>query len=468
MMMQNTTRKTTTAPTMTGVAMRSRTARTTPRADISCSSAVLAILFMTITVLLFDANRDDISGFASGFVGRRFATPTAVCSDLNNNNNNNNDDNNYCRSSNLNLSILFMGSKGGGKGDRKKKKVSAASSAPSATTARSPTTAGSPPQQPAPAPARVLTSINVPIRAQIAYGKLNKQYRESSGQTSYTRKTVNGKSKRIGGGGPPVKIQRTKYRKHLNETTIQEKALERQKKGQDPNWDVILNQTKADPLVLVDGYNIIYKWPRSKRQMTKGKPSIARQNLLDDLEGLAMLRQWRIECVFDGAGRGGHQPDPFGYERYTGTTTEPFGPTGSVRTVFTGRGIEADTYIEKRCLSAKSVTGGHITSSLIVATDDQQIKLCALNAGALCMSAYVMVNELKAVKKGIQYTVEKAMAEANNEPIRHQKFWGTSPDESGSTISASSSFRTRNTKQETREILNDKKKKRGKWIALGG
>jgi len=155
-------------------------------------------------------------------------------------------------------------------------------------------------------------------------------------------------------------------------------------------------------LVLVDGYNVIYKWPRLKKHMTRGDTDRARQLLLEDLEGLASLQRWRIECVFDGAGRAA-VVGPLGSSSRSSSSDvdlglnpslAPFGKT-------TGRNTEADTYIEGRCAVAKNVTLGVTTSSLIVATDNSQIKLVASSSGALCMSSDRFVLELKAVKKGM-------------------------------------------------------------------
>jgi predicted RNA-binding protein with PIN domain len=242
-------------------------------------------------------------------------------------------------------------------------------------------------------------------------------------------------------------LRRTKYRKVLDDETIQQKALERQRKGQDPDWDVILNQTAADPLMFVDGYNIINKWPRLKKHMARGDLEKARRLLLEDLEQLASLKRWRIECVFDGGGKNQKQshlgsgaliPMGKGKNAFQGAvSTSSSSPAdavaskfvyskwNTVRVVFTGRGVEADSYIEGRCADAKNITLGKTTSSLMVATDDGMIKMAALNAGALCMSADRFVTELKAVKKSMAYRVEAAMAAVNGQVMRPESLWGS-------------------------------------------
>jgi len=301
------------------------------------------------------------------------------------------------------LTVLFMG-----KGDGKKKRKKSSSSASSAV---------SPQSQDAP---RVSTNINIPVRKQIAWANLNKQYRAQQQAGSSFRQTAN-----------KNKVVRTKYRRTWDEAEIERKAEERRRKGQDPDWSVILNRTSAAPLLIVDGYNIIHRWGRLKKHMTKGDPSHARQLLVDDLENLASLKRWRIECVFDGTRRStvgplGHGPrmSSRSSSSSTSTTSRPQVSKHGVRVVYTSVGVEADSYIESRCAVAKNVTEGAITGSLIVATDDTMIRLAGQNAGALCMSADRFVQELKAVRGAIAHRVEAAVAKANGHSIRPETLRG--------------------------------------------
>jgi YacP-like NYN domain len=57
----------------------------------------------------------------------------------------------------------------------------------------------------------------------------------------------------------------------VGEEESEEKGEEWKKRGQDhPDWDIILNRAATSLLVIVDGYNIIYKWPQLKKNMVKG------------------------------------------------------------------------------------------------------------------------------------------------------------------------------------------------------
>jgi predicted RNA-binding protein with PIN domain len=216
----------------------------------------------------------------------------------------------------------------------------------------------------------------------------------------------------------------------IDEEEIEEKREERKKRGQDPNWDVILSRTATSPLVIVDGYNIIYKWPRLKKHMVRGDLQRARTLLVDDLENLQSIKGWRIEVVFDGTGRSTTGPlgsGPGGSARVTRLDQESKKSVTKhgVRTVFTGVGVEADSYIEARCSQAKNVTRGELTGSFIVATDDAMIRLAGQSAGAYCMGAERFVDELKSIKKIISTRVEAAVAKANGQAMRPEKLRGT-------------------------------------------
>lgn len=299
------------------------------------------------------------------------------------------------------LHVLIMG-KGDGKRKRKKKTTTSYSSIPQPQQ-----------QQLQPRPQRVSTDINVPVRVQIMYGQMRKEAAKQAGQSFRQKKVV-----------------RTKFRRTWDEEELEEKALERKRRGQDPNWDVILARNATSPLVIVDGYNIIHKWARLKKHMAKGDMQQARSLLVDDLENLQSLKGWRIEVVFDGAGRSTMGPmgsGPGNVNRVTRSDQQVKKSVTKhgVRTVFTGIGVEADSYIEARCAKARNVTNGELTRSFIVATDDAMIRLAGQSAGAYCMGAERFVDELKSMKKAISHRVEAAVAKANGQAMRPEKLRGT-------------------------------------------
>ena len=100
-------------------------------------------------------------------------------------------------------SFLTMGGNKDGKKKRKRQSASSTQSQPA------------PAPSPTPAAPRVSNDINVSIRRQIQYGKLNKQLREG-GTNAFRQK----------------KVARTKYRRAWDEEEIEQKAEERRRKGQ--------------------------------------------------------------------------------------------------------------------------------------------------------------------------------------------------------------------------------------------
>jgi Predicted RNA-binding protein containing a PIN domain len=219
---------------------------------------------------------------------------------------------------------------------------------------------------------------------------------------------------------------------YIDEKEIEEAKISRAKRGQEPDWDVILNATASSPLVIVDAYNVIHKWPRLKKWMNKGMISKARDMLIHDMEELRALKGWRIEVVFDGYGRAVNGPLGDGpgskiiRERISKSDQQASKDVtvNGVRVVYSGAGTSADGYIEKRCFDAKQVTDGKLTGSLIVASNDNMIRNAASNAGALCMSAERMVDELKALRKATMYRVEVAVAKVNGRDVRPAKLLG--------------------------------------------
>lgn len=293
-----------------------------------------------------------------------------------------------------------------GKGDGKKKRKKKSST---------PTLSAPAPVTPAPPPQRVSTDINISVRRQIKWANMKKEAARNAG-TAFRQK----------------KHQRTRYRKSLDEEEIEELKEARKRRGQEPDWDVILNATAHAPLVIVDGYNIIHKWPRLKKWMNKGMMSKARETLIHDMEEMRVLKGWRIEVVFDGFGR--NINGPLGDGAGSSATRSKISKVDSsaskkvtdygVRVVYSGAGTSADGYIESRCFAAKQVTDGKMTGSLIVASDDNMIRVAAVNSGAMCMSAGHMVNELKSLRKATSFRVEAAVAKVNGHSIRPAQLHG--------------------------------------------
>lgn len=147
------------------------------------------------------------------------------------------------------VGIITMGK---GDGKKKRKKSTASSSASSDS---------SPPQ---PAPLRVTNQINVPVKRQIRYAQMNKQAAKRLSNPGFRQqKTVRTKYRRTWGMWLSERIavpilslasilSLTLYYPllPLDEEEIEVKAEERRRKGQDPDWAVILNRTASSPLMV--------------------------------------------------------------------------------------------------------------------------------------------------------------------------------------------------------------------------
>ncbi len=287
---------------------------------------------------------------------------------------------------------------GKGDGKQKRKKQSSTPEVP-------------PPVASTSSPLRVTNDINVPVKRQIQWAKMNQEYAKS--QTSFKQNNLK---------------KKTSYRKRLDEEEQQQVIDDKRRRNADVDWDVILsngNGTSAGALMLVDGYNVIYQWPRLKKQMLNCNTQRARDLLVRDLEELHCIKGWRIECVFDGFGRKTNGPvgDSPGGDRVSMSDREfkRHDPGRGVRIVYSGVGASADSYIEQRCIDAKAVTQGLLSvsgGSLIVVSNDAMIRMVATGSGALCMSSDRLVDELKAVKKVTEYRVEAALAMVNGGYIR--------------------------------------------------
>jgi len=170
-------------------------------------------------------------------------------------------------------------------------------------------------------------------------------------------------------------------------------SFRRQKKTAQDESDNEENAAQAEeeslgfsmPLLFVDGYNIIGKWPRLKKRKERGDLAGARQMLLDDLLQFAP-RRFEVVCVFDAYG----VKTASGQGELTDKIESHFG----MSVVFTKD--TADSYIEKETLrlSQEDMTG-RAPQRVWAATSDRAIQISASVHGATVVSASWLVRELK-------------------------------------------------------------------------
>lgn len=133
-----------------------------------------------------------------------------------------------------------------------------------------------------------------------------------------------------------------------------------------PRTKNAFSDSKAESLLLIDGYNMIFAWEELK-EMSKVNLESARSLLIETLQNYQGYTQEKILLVFDAYKR----PGNIG-------TTENY---GDLKVVYTKEGQIADQYIEK------FVTDNIKRLRITVATSDNLEQMMVFGQGALRMSA---------------------------------------------------------------------------------
>ncbi len=129
-----------------------------------------------------------------------------------------------------------------------------------------------------------------------------------------------------------------------------------------------------EALILIDGYNVIYKW----RSMAcyQGNVELARDRFLGMISNYQGYVGKEIKVVFDSSAKEGRDDLP--------------GPK-NIEVVFVARGITADTYIERL------VYADNNPSRIMVITSDRLEKMMVAEKGAAVMSPEYFEQEVERV-----------------------------------------------------------------------
>lgn len=122
------------------------------------------------------------------------------------------------------------------------------------------------------------------MRKQLAYVKAYKSFVSGPGRVSYTKKS--------------------QFHKKQQSDYDEEKEREKRKEGARDIMAVV--GKGSSPLVLVDGYNLMFKSKRYSKKMGKN-PGEARDKLEGDIKELCVMKGWRGVVVWDGAGYQGEK-----------------------------------------------------------------------------------------------------------------------------------------------------------------
>lgn len=142
------------------------------------------------------------------------------------------------------------------------------------------------------------------------------------------------------------------------------------------------------PLLLVDGYNIIGAWPQLARLRDVESLEVARDRLVEELTNYSAYQGFRTRIVFDAYA-----------QRQRGL---PELVTNDVTIHYTHFGQTADTCIEKWCADLQKDVQ-YFNLRLIVATSDQAHRHTVTGYGAEWMSAQRLALDMEqAVQQGRQ------------------------------------------------------------------
>ena len=165
---------------------------------------------------------------------------------------------------------------------------------------------------------------------------------------------------------------------------------ERGPKEEEEEYVEIDYENTPPPAVFVDGYNVI-----GHINMVEGRSldlDSARECLVADLAVLKGATGWWIELVFDA---------------YQASSPERRESVDNVFVTFTGPGETADDYIERR-FSDLQKEG---FKNMVVATDDNLLRMTATGLGAGFLTCSMLLEELRIAYRGWE-VVEGEMAQA--------------------------------------------------------
>lgn len=151
-----------------------------------------------------------------------------------------------------------------------------------------------------------------------------------------------------------------------------------------------MKSSSAQPLLLVDGYNIIGAWPQLSQLRDRESLETARYRLTEELTNYSAYQGFRTRIVFDA------------YAQQQRGLEEPV--TQDVSIHYTAFGQTADTCIEKWCAELQRQVR-YLGLRLIVATSDQAHRLTVTGYGAEWMSAHRLALDVEnALRQGREHS----------------------------------------------------------------
>lgn len=98
-------------------------------------------------------------------------------------------------------------------------------------------------------------------------------------------------------------LQRTSFRRQKDDEQ-QRRRRKRNAEVRDTDIPDGKYETDVEPIMFVDGYNVIGRWPRLRKWRDRDDLEHARRLLLDDVAEFSAVRGWECVVVFDAGGSG--------------------------------------------------------------------------------------------------------------------------------------------------------------------
>lgn len=131
-----------------------------------------------------------------------------------------------------------------------------------------------------------------------------------------------------------------------------------------------------EPLLIVDGYNVIHAWPAVLREAS-GNLQTARERLADRLAEYQATRGVHAILIFDGNRKQRIEPQA----------------AYAVETRFSSKGLSADHLIERLIVEVREATDEYLP--ITVATSDRLIHALAMREHVAVTGSHAFVRELE-------------------------------------------------------------------------
>ncbi len=150
--------------------------------------------------------------------------------------------------------------------------------------------------------------------------------------------------------------------------------------------------------LVVDGHNVLFDQP-DRRRVHDTQPSLAREQLANDLQALQDSSHWRVTLVFDGRQAGERLP-----ARHGATIKSPRDISAPIVISYSTVDLSADGVIERLVATSGKAT------EITVVTADQAERATVEAFGAFVQTPSWLESELKAHRVALQSHLDRVHA----------------------------------------------------------